>query len=65
MIAEIYPEGMEDKCEWRVKGAFEAVVNIPKPPTAGSTCAVVVNRLRQVVSAQPGYVTSDKLGLIR
>ena len=36
--------------------------NIARPSTVELTCATIVNRIPDVINAQPGYVTTDKLG---
>ena len=64
MTGQVYYGDMYDVCSWKIIGERTTEVVVKKPDTVGICCACAVNRLKHVVQGQPGYITSDKLGLI-
>ena len=61
-IGKVYaPEEYDENC-WTVEGEPTTTITVSRPCTVEMTCASVVNRLRDVVNAEPGYVTTEKMG---
>ena len=61
-IGKVYSKEEYDKNEWTVYGEPDTTITVAKPATVELTCATVANRIPDVINAEPGYVTSDKLG---
>lgn len=61
-IGKVYSSEDFDKNEWTVEGEPNTTLVISRPSTVELTCATVVNRLPDVIAAEPGYVTTDKMG---
>jgi 4-hydroxy-tetrahydrodipicolinate reductase len=67
LIASIYPvlevfyPGEKDVNEWFIEGEPNMRLLMENPATVEMTCACAINRLPDVIAAQPGYVTSEKL----
>jgi 4-hydroxy-tetrahydrodipicolinate reductase len=60
-IGKVYAPGQTDQNDWIIKGEQDIVVKIENPPTVAATCATIVNRLPDLIDAESGYVTSEKL----
>lgn len=61
-IGKVYaPEEYDENC-WTVEGEPTTTITVSRPCTVEMTCASIVNRLRDVVNAEPGYVTTEKMG---
>jgi len=50
-----------DDNQWTVKGEPELLLHNPAVPGPVTTCAQFVNRIPDVINAEPGYVTIDRL----
>ena len=61
-IGKVYAEDEFDKNEWTIQGEPDTTLIINRPCTVELTCATVVNRLPDVIKAEPGFVTTDKMG---
>ena len=61
-IGKVYSKEDYDKNEWTVYGEPNTTITVARPSTVELTCATIVNRIPDVISAEPGYVTTDKLG---
>lgn len=61
-IGKVYSKEDYDKNEWTVYGKPNTTITVARPSTVELTCATIVNRIPDVINAQPGYVTTDKLG---
>ena len=61
-IGKVYSKEDYDKNEWTVEGEPNTTLVISKPNTVELTCATVVNRIPDVLNAEAGYVTTEKLG---
>ena len=61
-IGKVYSKDDFDKNEWTVYGEPNTTITVARPSTVELTCATIVNRIPDVINAQPGYVTTDKLG---
>lgn len=61
-IGKVYSKEDYDKNEWTIYGEPNTTITVARPSTVELTCATIVNRIPDVINAQPGYVTTDKLG---
>lgn len=64
-IGKVYAPDEFDSNQWTVYGEPETTVTVNKPQTVEMTCASVVNRLPDVIKAQAGYTTTEKMGELR
>ena len=62
MEGRVYREGEADINEWRVQGEPELLLRNDRVPTRFTTCSSVVNRIPDVIRAEPGLITLDRLG---
>jgi 4-hydroxy-tetrahydrodipicolinate reductase len=66
MAGRIYAEGEVDTNEWVITGEpAELRVFNDRVPTPFTTCAQVVNRIPDVINAEPGFTTVDLLPKLR
>ena len=61
-IGKVYSKEDFDKNEWTVYGEPNTTITVARPSTVELTCATIVNRIPDVINAEPGYVTTDKFG---
>ena len=61
-IGKVYAPDEFDKNVWTVEGEPTTTITVEKPNTVELTCATIVNRIPDVINAEPGYVTVDKMG---
>ena len=61
-IGKVYAPDEFDKNVWTVEGEPTTTITVEKPSTVELTCATVVNRIPDVIKAESGYVTTEKLG---
>lgn len=61
-IGKVYSKDDFDKNEWTVYGEPNTTITVARPSTVELTCASIVNRIPDVINAEPGYVTTDRLG---
>jgi len=64
-IGKVYAPDEFDSNEWTVSGEPETTVTVNKPCTVEMTCATIVNRLPDVIKAEAGYTTTEKMGELR
>ncbi len=60
-IGKVYGPDEFDQNEWTIEGEPTTTLTINRPATVEMTCASIVNRLQDIVSAPAGYITTDKL----
>jgi hypothetical protein len=66
MAGRLYREGEADYNEWVIRGEpAELRLRNDRVPTPFTTCAQVVNRIPDVINADPGFVTVDRLPQLR
>ncbi len=58
---KVYPKDEYDRNEWTIYGEPDTTVTINKPATVELTCATIVNRINDVINAEPGFITIDKM----
>ena len=61
-IGKVYSEDEFDKNEWSVEGEPNTTLVINRPSTVELTCASIVNRIPDVINANPGYVPTEQMG---
>lgn len=60
-IGKVYGPDEFDQNEWTIEGEPTTTITVSRPATVEMTCASIVNRLRDIVNAEPGYVTTVKM----
>jgi len=60
-IGKVYAEGEFDQNVWTIHGEPDTEVIINRPATVELTCATIVNRIPDLIAAEPGFITSEKL----
>ena len=61
-IGKVYAEDEFDKNEWTVVGEPETTFVVTRPNTVELTCATIVNRIPDVLTAPAGYVPTSRMG---
>lgn len=65
-LSKLYDKGEADRNEWMVRGEPEELRLSNSPvPTSMTTCTQLVNRIPDVINAEPGFVTIEKLPKLR
>ncbi len=65
LVGKVYEPGETDINKWIIEGVPNIHLENIDPPTAVSTCAICVNRIPDVINAEPGYVTVGNLPLLK
>jgi hypothetical protein len=65
MTGMVYGPDNADYNDWTIFGEPELNLRNEKVPTSWTTCATLVNRIPDVLSAPPGYVTLEALPQLR
>ena len=60
-IGKVYAPDEFDCNDWTIEGEPSTRVVIEKPATPELTCATVINRIIEVLVAEPGYTTTDQM----
>lgn len=60
-VGKVYAPTEFDKNEWTIEGEPDTTLIINRPATVELTCATIVNRIPDVINAQPGFVSTDKM----
>ena len=58
-IGKVYAPGEIDTNRWSLEGEPSVTFEVNNPATAELTCATVINRIPQLMTSRPGYVTTD------
>ncbi len=64
-IGKVYSNEDYDKNEWTVYGEPDTSIVVARPATVELTCASVVNRIPDVINAEPGYVPTERIGELK
>ena len=62
MEGRVYREGETDWNEWHIRGEPELHLRNDRVPTRFITCSSVINRIPDVIRAEPGLITLNRLG---
>ena len=60
-VGKVYAQTEFDKNEWEIVGEPDTTLVINRPATVELTCATIVNRIPDVINAQPGFISTDKM----
>lgn len=60
-LGYVFEEGETDINEWQIEGEPDMKFVMNSPATVEMTCACAVNRLPDIIKAEPGYITSEKM----
>jgi 4-hydroxy-tetrahydrodipicolinate reductase len=60
-IGKVYNKDEFDCNDWTIEGEPNTRVVIERPATVELTCASVINRIPEVILADPGYTTTDQM----
>ncbi|NLD20669.1 MAG: dihydrodipicolinate reductase [Clostridiales bacterium] len=60
-IGKVYNENEFDKNEWTILGEPNTTITVNKPHTVELTCANIVNRIPDVINAEPGFISTSKM----
>ncbi len=63
-IGKVYASDEFDKNEWTIYGEPDTTVVINRPATVELTCATIVNRIPDVISARPGFVPTCEMPIL-
>lgn len=63
-VGKVYAPDEFDKNEWTVEGEPTTTVTVNRPSTVELTCASVINRIPDVLKAEPGFVPTCRMGVI-
>ena len=61
-IGKVYSKEDYDKNEWTIHGEPDTTIVVARPATVELTCGSVVNRIPDVINAEPGYIPTEKMG---
>lgn len=61
-IGKVYAPNEVDTNEWTIIGEPETTITVKQPATVELTCADIVNRIPDVINAEPGFIPTSKMG---
>ena len=64
-IGKVYAKEEFDSNKWTIYGEPDTNLVIDKPQTVELTCATVVNRIPDVLSANPGFIPTSQMGELK
>ena len=64
-IGKVYSKDDYDVNAWKVIGEPNTKLVIERPATVELTCATIVNRIPDVIKAEPGYVPTSRMGELK
>lgn len=64
-IGKVYNKDEFDRNEWTVYGEPNTTMVIEKPNTVELTCATIVNRIPDVISSEPGFIPTSRMGELK
>ena len=64
-IGKVYSKDDYDVNAWEVIGEPNTKLVIERPATVELTCATIVNRIPDVIKAEPGYVPTSRMGELK
>ena len=60
-VGKVYAKDEFDKNEWTIVGEPNTTLVINRPATVELTCATIVNRLPDLINAESGFISTDKM----
>lgn len=60
-IGKVYGPDDFDKNEWTVYGEPDTTITVNRPDTVKLTCADIVNRIPDIITAKPGFISTSEL----
>lgn len=60
-VGKVYAPDEVDKNEWTIFGEPDTTITITEPKTVELTCADIVNRIPDVINAEPGFIPTSKM----
>lgn len=64
-IGKVYNKDEFDKNVWTVYGEPDTTLVIEKPRTVELTCATIVNRIPDVITSEPGFIPTSRMGELK
>ena len=64
-IGKVYSKDDFDKNIWTVSGDVDTTLVIERPATVELTCASIVNRIPDLINAEPGFVPTSRIGELK
>lgn len=64
-IGKVYADTDCDRNDWTVCGEPDTNLVITRPDTVRLTCATIINRVPDVISCQPGFVPTSRMGELK
>ena len=64
-IGKVYSKDDYDVNAWEVIGEPNTKLVIERPATVELTCATIVNRIPDVIKAEPGYIPTSRMGELK
>lgn len=64
-IGKVYGPDEFDSNKWTIYGEPDTNLVIDRPQTVELTCATIVNRIQDVLAADPGFVPTSKMGELK
>ena len=60
-IGKVYASNEVDTNEWTIIGEPETTITVKQPSTVELTCANIVNRIPDVLNAEPGFIPTSRM----
>ncbi len=64
-IGKVYAKDEFDKNEWTIEGEPNTTVTISRPSTVELTCATLVNRIPDLMTAPAGFITTENFPIAK
>ncbi len=64
-IGKVYAEDEVDTNDWTIIGDSSTRFVVSEPDTVKLTCATIVNRIPDVIAAEPGFVPTSRMGELK
>lgn len=61
-VGKVYAPDEFDKNEWTIEGEPDTTIVVNRPATVELTCASIVNRIPDLINAEPGFVPTADFG---
>ncbi len=64
-IGKVYDSDDCDRNDWTVEGEPNTNLVITRPATVELTCSAIVNRIPDIIKAEPGFVPTSRMGELK